>query len=52
MIHAAIGYGADSVDDQTDRYANVARLTLEALTEYRTDVREGRHIRGSVYRST
>jgi 3-methyl-2-oxobutanoate hydroxymethyltransferase len=43
----AIGYSAAALDDDTTpRYANVARITLEALKSYADDVRNGRQIKG------
>ena len=48
MAHAAIGYAAGNLDSPTDSYANVARITLDALTAYGNDVRAGRQIRGGV----
>jgi 3-methyl-2-oxobutanoate hydroxymethyltransferase len=48
MAHAAIGYAASSVDDPPDTYANVARISLDALSAYADDVRSGRQIRGGV----
>jgi 3-methyl-2-oxobutanoate hydroxymethyltransferase len=42
----AIGYFAAAIDDDVDRYANVARTAFEALTAYSQDVRAGREIRG------
>lgn len=42
----AIGYVAAALDDQADRYANVARVTFDAITAYSDDVRAGRQIRG------
>jgi 3-methyl-2-oxobutanoate hydroxymethyltransferase len=42
----AIGYTATALDDQADRYANVARVALEAIGSYADDVRAGRQIRG------
>src|SRR5262249_3279594 len=39
MAHAAIGYAASALESATPRYANVARITLEALTAYADDVR-------------
>jgi 3-methyl-2-oxobutanoate hydroxymethyltransferase len=42
----AIGYTATALDDQADRYANVARVALEAIGAYADDVRAGRQIRG------
>jgi 3-methyl-2-oxobutanoate hydroxymethyltransferase len=47
MAHAAIGYPASALDDDTDRYANVARITLEAIRAYAEDVRAGRQIKGA-----
>jgi len=32
MVHAAIGYAAYNVDATTESYANVARITLDAMT--------------------
>jgi len=46
MVHAAIGYAADNLDAGTESYANVARITLEAMTAYAEDVRAGRHLKG------
>jgi 3-methyl-2-oxobutanoate hydroxymethyltransferase len=46
MAHAAIGYAASALDAEPDAYANVARITLDALTAYAADVREGRPVRG------
>jgi 3-methyl-2-oxobutanoate hydroxymethyltransferase len=48
MAHAAIGYAASAADSTADAYANVAKITLDAIGAYATDVREGRHIRGQV----
>lgn len=47
MAHAAIGYAASSLDDDKERYANVARITLAALESYAQDVRAGRQIKGA-----
>jgi 3-methyl-2-oxobutanoate hydroxymethyltransferase len=47
MIHRAIGYGAAALDEPPDSYANVARITYDAITAYAEDVRSGRQIRGS-----
>jgi 3-methyl-2-oxobutanoate hydroxymethyltransferase len=46
MAHAAIGYAASSLDSPTESYANVARITLDAITAYAEDVRAGRQIKG------
>jgi 3-methyl-2-oxobutanoate hydroxymethyltransferase len=48
MVHAAIGYGASSLDSQAERYANVAQTTPAAITAYADDVRAGRQIKGGV----
>ncbi|MBQ0826003.1 3-methyl-2-oxobutanoate hydroxymethyltransferase [Streptomyces tagetis] len=48
MAHAAIGYAASSLDDPPDTYANVARITLDAITAYAADVRAARQIAGGV----
>lgn len=46
MAHAAIGYAASNVDSKTATYANVARITLDAITAYAEDVRAARHLKG------
>jgi len=48
MAHAAIGYAASAIDSPPDTYANVARITLEALTAYAGDVRAARQIKGGI----
>jgi len=45
-IGNAIGYLASALDDTTERYANVARVALDAITTYAGDVRAARQIRG------
>ncbi|MGH8928225.1 MAG: 3-methyl-2-oxobutanoate hydroxymethyltransferase [Acidimicrobiia bacterium] len=47
MAHAAIGYTASALDDETERYANVAQITLTAIEAYADDVRARRQIRGA-----
>jgi len=47
MAHAAIGYAASNVDSPADAYANVARVTFDALSAYVDDVRAGRQIKGA-----
>ena len=42
----AIGYTAAALDDGADRYVNVARTALDAITTYAGDVRAGRQVRG------
>jgi 3-methyl-2-oxobutanoate hydroxymethyltransferase len=42
----AVGYLAAALDDTTDRYANVARVTFDAIQTYAEDVRASRQIRG------
>ena len=41
-----IGYVASALDDDADRYANVAKVALDAITAYADDVRSARQIRG------
>jgi 3-methyl-2-oxobutanoate hydroxymethyltransferase len=48
MAHAAIGYAASALDEEPDTYANVARITLDAISSYAGDVRSGRQIKGGV----
>jgi 3-methyl-2-oxobutanoate hydroxymethyltransferase len=48
MAHAAIGYAASAIDGKPDTYANVAQVTLEALTALSADVRSARQIRGGI----
>ena len=48
MAHAAIGYAASALDSKTETYANVARITLDAITAYGEDVRAGRQIKGGI----
>jgi 3-methyl-2-oxobutanoate hydroxymethyltransferase len=42
----AVGYLAAALDETTDRYANVARVTFDAIQTYAEDVRASRQIRG------
>ncbi|MBA2301538.1 MAG: 3-methyl-2-oxobutanoate hydroxymethyltransferase [Acidobacteria bacterium] len=45
---AAVGYLASAIDDTaTERYANVARTTMDALQTFAEDVRAARQIRGA-----
>ena len=46
MAHAAIGYGFSNLESKTETYANVARIALDALTEYAQDVRAAKQIKG------
>ena len=46
MAHAAIGYAAGWLDSEAQTYANVAQISLDALSEYVADVREGRQLKG------
>ena len=48
LVHAAIGYAAAALDSDVDSYANVARITLDALKAYTNDVHEGRQIKGGI----
>jgi 3-methyl-2-oxobutanoate hydroxymethyltransferase len=45
-VFAAIGYLASAVDDPTPRYANVAKIALEAISTFAEDVRASRQIVG------
>jgi 3-methyl-2-oxobutanoate hydroxymethyltransferase len=47
MAHAAIGYAASAIDSQAENYANVARITLDAISQYTADVRAARQIKGA-----
>jgi 3-methyl-2-oxobutanoate hydroxymethyltransferase len=47
MAHAAIGYGAAALESKADNYANVAKITLEAISAYAADVRAARQIKGA-----
>ncbi|NYT70357.1 3-methyl-2-oxobutanoate hydroxymethyltransferase [Pusillimonas noertemannii] len=47
MVNAAIGYAASAIDSPTENYANVARIVLDAITEYSSDVRAARQIKGA-----
>jgi 3-methyl-2-oxobutanoate hydroxymethyltransferase len=46
MAHTAIGYAENWIDSTTETYANVARISLDALTALIADVRAGRQIKG------
>ncbi len=46
MAHAAIGYAESWIDSETETYANVARITLDAIKEYAEDVRSARPLKG------
>jgi 3-methyl-2-oxobutanoate hydroxymethyltransferase len=48
MITAAIGYNSKWVDSEPDTYANVARITHDALTACAADIRAGRQLRGGI----
>jgi len=50
MGYAAIGYLAAALDDETERYATVAKSALDAFTALCEDVRAGRQIRGAAAR--
>jgi len=44
----ALRYAAGGIDDPPDTYANVARISYDAITAYADDVRAGRQIRGGI----
>lgn len=48
MVNAAIGYAASAIDGAPDTYANVAKLTLDAMTAYADDVRSARQLPGGI----
>jgi len=45
MAHAAIGYAETWIDSKAQTYANVAKISLEALSALIADVRAGRPIK-------
>ena len=47
MALAAIGYAASNLDHPRENYANVARITFDAIKAYVEDVRAERPIKGS-----
>lgn len=47
MAHAAVGYAAKHLDENIETYANVARITFDAITAYSEDVRAARQIKGA-----
>ncbi|MEX2291586.1 MAG: 3-methyl-2-oxobutanoate hydroxymethyltransferase [Mycobacteriales bacterium] len=48
MVNAAVGYAASALDGAPDTYANVARITLDAITSYAEDVRSARQLPGGI----
>lgn len=46
MATAAIGYAASGLDEPAETYANVARISYDAITAYAEDVRAERQIKG------
>jgi 3-methyl-2-oxobutanoate hydroxymethyltransferase len=48
MAHAAIGYAASAIDSRPDTYANVAQITLDAISAFAEDVRAARQIKGGI----
>jgi 3-methyl-2-oxobutanoate hydroxymethyltransferase len=46
LAHTAIGYGEKWLDAKTETYANVAKISLDALSALIADVRAGRQIKG------
>ncbi len=45
MAHAAIGYAETLIDSKAESYANVAKISLDALNALIADVRAGRQIK-------
>lgn len=48
MAHAAIGYAESAIDAKPNTYANVAQITLDAISAYADDVRGARQIKGGI----
>jgi 3-methyl-2-oxobutanoate hydroxymethyltransferase len=48
MAHAAIGYAASAIDAKPETYANVAQITLDAISTFAEDVRAARQIKGGI----
>ena len=46
QAHTAIGYGEKWLDSKTETYANVAKISLDALATLVADVRAGKQIKG------
>jgi 3-methyl-2-oxobutanoate hydroxymethyltransferase len=46
LAHTAIGYGEKWLESTIETYANVAKISLDALTALIADVRAGRQIKG------
>ncbi len=46
LAHTAIGYAEKWIDSKTETYANVAKVSLDALMALIADVRAGRQIKG------
>ena len=47
MVHGAIGYAAIHLNSYVENYANVARITFDAISDYAEDVRAGRQLKGT-----
>jgi len=48
MANAAIGYAASTIDQPLETYAQVARISLDAISALVDDVRSGRQIKGGI----
>jgi 3-methyl-2-oxobutanoate hydroxymethyltransferase len=46
LVQTAIGSSATALDNDADRYTNVARAAFDAINAYADDVREGRQVKG------
>ena len=46
LVQTAIGSAATALDNDADRYTNVARAAFDAINAYAEDVREGRQVKG------
>ena len=47
MAHAAIGYSAKHLDSDIETYANVAKISFDAITAFSADVRAAKQIKGA-----
>lgn len=50
VFYSLVGYNFDAIDDERERYANVARTMLDAAQAYFDDVRSGRLVKGTIQR--
>jgi 3-methyl-2-oxobutanoate hydroxymethyltransferase len=48
LAQAAIGFTANAIDNPPDTYAQVGKITLDAISAYAEDVRASRQIKGGI----